>query len=111
IVIADCSLPDMPLIYANEGFTRMTGYGRHAVLGRNCRFLQNPPAGTTANAAGAGTDPEVVAALRESIAAGLPCVVQLMNYKRNGDPFINYLSLNPVHDTGGRLTHYVGVQV
>lgn len=37
IVIADCSLPDMPLIYANEGFTRMTGYGRHAVLGRNCR--------------------------------------------------------------------------
>ena len=37
IVIADCSLPDMPLIYCNEGFTRMTGYGREDVLGRNCR--------------------------------------------------------------------------
>jgi hypothetical protein len=32
------------------------------------------------------------------------------NYKRCGDPFINYLSLNPVHDATGRLTHYVGVQ-
>lgn len=37
IVIADCSQPDMPLIYCNEGFTRMTGYGREDVLGRNCR--------------------------------------------------------------------------
>ena len=35
----------------------------------------------------------------------------LQNYRRNGDPFINYLSLNPVHDATGRLTHYVGVQV
>mgnify|MGYP001810951785 CR=1 FL=1 len=37
IVIADCSQPDMPLIYANEGFSRMTGYSRESVLGRNCR--------------------------------------------------------------------------
>jgi PAS domain-containing protein len=37
IVIADCSQPDMPLIYANEGFARMTGYSRSDVLGRNCR--------------------------------------------------------------------------
>ena len=35
----------------------------------------------------------------------------VQNYRRNGDPFINYLSLNPVHDATGRLTHYVGVQV
>jgi hypothetical protein len=41
-------------------------------------------------------------------ATTLSCV---QNYKRNGDPFINYLSLNPVHDALGRLTHYVGVQV
>ncbi len=40
IVIADCSLPDMPLIYANEGFSRMTGYDRSDVLGRNCRCVR-----------------------------------------------------------------------
>lgn len=37
--------------------------------------------------------------------------MQLLNYKKNGDPFINYLSVTPIHDTTtGRLTHYVGVQ-
>jgi PAS domain-containing protein len=39
IVIADCSQPDMPLIYINEGFCLMTGYERSVVLGRNCRWV------------------------------------------------------------------------
>ena len=40
ITIADCSLPDMPLIYANEAFARITGYSVAEALGKNCRFLQ-----------------------------------------------------------------------
>ena len=42
--------------------------------------------------------------------AGRPCVVQLLNYRKRGDPFINYLSVTPIHDAAGRLSHYVGVQ-
>ena len=42
ITIADCSLPDMPLIYANQGFARITGCPVAEVLGKNCRFLQVP---------------------------------------------------------------------
>ncbi len=40
-----------------------------------------------------------------------PPLPPLQNYKRSGDPFVNYLSLNPVYDEAGKLTHYVGVQV
>jgi PAS domain S-box-containing protein len=40
ITIADARLPDNPLIYANAGFERLTGYSVAEVLGRNCRFLQ-----------------------------------------------------------------------
>ena len=40
ITIADCSQPDMPLIYANQGFVRITGTQVAEVLGKNCRFLQ-----------------------------------------------------------------------
>ena len=29
---------------------------------------------------------------------------------QNGDPFVNYLSVTPIHDASGRLTHYVGIQ-
>ena len=45
-----------------------------------------------------------------SLPSPAPAPAPLQNYKRCGDPFINYLSLNPVHDATGRLTHYVGVQ-
>jgi len=43
ITIADCSRPDMPLIYANDAFTRITGYQLDETLGKNCRFLQARP--------------------------------------------------------------------
>lgn len=38
-----CSQPDMPLIYANEAFARITGYSVADSLGKNCRFLQVRP--------------------------------------------------------------------
>lgn len=37
-------------------------------------------------------------------------MVQLLNYKKNGDPFINYLSITPIHDSRGHVTHFVGIQ-
>jgi len=37
ITIADCSLPDHPLIFANDAFSKMTGYSREEALGKNCR--------------------------------------------------------------------------
>jgi PAS domain-containing protein len=43
ITIADARLPGRPLIYANEGYERVTGYPVAEVLGRNCRFLQGSP--------------------------------------------------------------------
>ena len=53
ITIADARLPSRPLIYANDGFERLTGYPVGEVLGRNCRFLQGPD-----------TDPAAVAEIR-----------------------------------------------
>ena len=74
ITIADAALPDMPLIYANRAFARITGYSVADTLGKNCRFLQGP-----------GTDPEEVAVLRGAVKGGRPCVVQLLNYRKNGE--------------------------
>ncbi len=99
ITIADASLPDMPLIYINEGFSKMTGYSTQFAKNQNCRFLQ-----------GEKTDPESVRQLKMSIKRGESCVSQIMNYKKDGTPFINYLSLTPISDEEGRLTHYVGIQ-
>ncbi|OWK35483.1 response regulator [Fimbriiglobus ruber] len=99
ILIADAGVPDNPIIYASPGFERMTGYAVADVLGRNCRFLQ-----------GADTDPAEVARLRAAIRNADACTVELINYRKDGTRFWNELSVSPVRDADGRLTHFVGVQ-
>lgn len=99
ITIADACLPDNPLIYANAGFERLTGYPASEVLGRNCRFLQGP-----------GTDPEAVAALRTAVREKRAITVQLLNYRKDGTPFWNRLSITPLQDASGAVTHFIGVQ-
>ncbi len=99
VTIADARLPDRPLIYANEGFERITGYPVAEVLGRNCRFLQGP-----------GTDPGAVAEIRAAVAGQRECVVEILNYRKDKTTFWNRLSITPVRDRTGALTHYIGVQ-
>jgi phosphoserine phosphatase RsbU/P len=99
ITIADASLPDNPLIYANAGFERLTGYSVADVLGRNCRFLQGP-----------GTDPATADRLRAAIHEKREVTVQLLNYRKDGTPFWNRLSITPVQNAAGAVTHFIGVQ-
>lgn len=99
ITIADAGLPDNPLIYANAGFERLTGYPVGEVLGRNCRFLQGP-----------GTDPEAAEELSTAIREKRAITVQLLNYRKDGTPFWNRLSITPVLDASGTVTHFIGVQ-
>ncbi len=99
ITIADARAPDRPLIYVNEGFTRLTGYSAAETIGSNCRFLQ-----------GEATDPQTVAKIRECIAQERDCDVELINYRKDGTTFWNRLSITPIRDSAGITTHFVGVQ-
>jgi sigma-B regulation protein RsbU (phosphoserine phosphatase) len=99
VTIADARVPDRPLIYANEGFERITGYAVAEALGRNCRFLQGPD-----------TDPAAIAEIRAALAEGRECLVELLNYRKDGTTFWNRLSITPVRDTAGVVTHFIGIQ-
>ncbi|KAM3099924.1 PAS domain S-box protein [Phormidesmis sp. 146-12] len=99
IIITDATLPDNPMIYVNPGFERITGYSADEVVGKNGRFLEGPEANQMA-----------LESLRSAIKAGEDCVVNLRNYRKDGTLFWNELSVSPVRDAQGRLTHYVGVQ-
>jgi PAS domain S-box-containing protein len=99
IVITDPRQPDDPIIYVNSGFERLTGYSAAEALGRNARFLQGPD-----------TDAAVVAQIRTARSAERGCTVELLNYRKDGTPFWNRLSLTPVRAVDGRVTHCIGVQ-
>ncbi len=99
ICIVDVATPDSPMIFVSPGFEHLTGYSASEVLGRNCRLLQ-----------GAETDPATVETLRRAIAGGENCTVEILNYRKDGAQFWNELTIAPVRDASGALTHFVGVQ-
>lgn len=99
ILITDPNLPDNPVIFASDGFMRITGYQPHEVLGKNCRFLQ-----------GKDTDPDTMAKLRAAIAERRSCAVEILNYRKDGTPFWNQLTIAPVIGPSGQVSHFVGVQ-
>ena len=99
ITIADARLPDQPLIYVNDGFERLTGYRREEILGSNCRFLQGP-----------NPQKETIDEIRRALAEERECMVEIRNYRKDGTPFWNRLSITPVRDSAGTVTHFIGVQ-
>jgi len=100
VVLVDVRAAALPIVFANAAFSALTGYPASAVVGRNCRFLQGPD-----------TDPVAIGTLRRALAAGTGCTVTLRNYRRDGTPFWNELTLAPLRDTAGQVVAYVGVQV
>nr|AML79534.1 putative LOV domain-containing protein [Toxicodendron radicans] len=99
-VVSDATKADYPIMYASAGFFKMTGYTSKEVVGRNCRFLQ-----------GAGTDPEDVAKIREALEAGETYCGRLLNYKKDGTPFWNLLTIAPIKDEEGKVLKFIGMQV
>ena len=99
ILITDPKLPDNPIVYVNPAFEKISGYAVDEVMGRNCRFLQ-----------GDERDQPALDELRAALREGRECRVVLRNYRKDGTLFWNELYVSPVHDEGGRLTNYVGVQ-
>ncbi|CAA6666201.1 unnamed protein product [Spirodela intermedia] len=91
-VLTDPHFPGMPIVYASDAFLSLTGYSRHEVLGRNCRFLSGPE-----------TDDEALQQLRESIEASNPCTVRILNYRKDRSTFWNILHVSPVRNATGKI--------
>lgn len=98
VVITDPNKPDNPIVYTNEGYTRLTGYTKAESIGRNCRFLQ-----------GKDTDSASTTLIRDAIRERRSCFVEILNYRKDGTPFWNALSIAPIVQDG-KVTHFVGVQ-
>jgi diguanylate cyclase (GGDEF)-like protein/PAS domain S-box-containing protein len=98
IMICDAANPETPILYVNPAFERITGYGAGEVLGRSPRFLS-----------GADHDQKGLIDVRESMRLGLEVETVVRNYRKDGSLFWNELSVAPVRDAVGRLTHFVGI--
>jgi len=97
VVLVDALDPEQPLIYANPGFEALTGYTAAELLGRNLRLLQ-----------GEDRDQDGRQRLREALARGESCRVLLRNYRKDGRVFWNEMTVLPLLDAAGRVSHFAG---
>lgn len=99
-VLTDPAKADNPIVYASDGFVKVTGYSRNEIIPRNCRFLQ-----------GAHTDQSAVRRLKYAIDKRQDSVELLLNQKKNGEPFWNLLYMTPLYDGNGKLVFFLGGQI
>jgi len=99
VVFTDPHQPDNPMIYVSPEFERQTGYSVEEALGRNCRFLQGPE-----------TDPDTVEAIRSGLRARTRFTIDILNYRKDGTPFVNRLRIRPIFDESGELLYFAGAQ-
>ncbi|MBL0420902.1 EAL domain-containing protein [Ramlibacter sp. AW1] len=90
--------PGPRIVFVNEAFEVRTGYNRDEVLGRSPRFLQGPQ-----------TQRDRLDLIRSALEHWRPVRVDLINYRKEGEPFWVDLDISPVWDKSRKLTHWVAV--
>jgi diguanylate cyclase (GGDEF)-like protein/PAS domain S-box-containing protein len=98
IVITRCAGKNNPIEYVNPAFERITGYQAEEITGRDMRFMTAP-----------GLDAAERALLRAAIIERREINVVFRNLRKNGEVFWNDLTVTPVLNERGKVTHFIGV--
>lgn len=101
IIITDLQItPPGPIIlYVNHAFEKLSGYASEDLIGKSPRLLQGPD-----------TDPHSREKIRQAIANQTPIRIPLKNYTKEGKEYWVDISILPLHDSKGRVTHFAAIQ-
>ena len=97
-VITEATKPHR-IVHVNDTWSRVCGFSAEEVIGQTCAVLQ-----------GFGTCKVTLGQLRDAVLQGQTFAVQLLNYRKGGQPFMNTLTVAPLRESEhGPVTHYFGV--
>jgi diguanylate cyclase (GGDEF)-like protein/PAS domain S-box-containing protein len=96
VVVADASRPEMPIVYANAAYERMTGCSLAELAGQ--------PWGPHARC-DAGDD--AFAALKAAMARGEACRASIADVRKDGEAFTCDVSVTPLHGPRGDLRYFL----
>lgn len=87
------------ILFANEAFSRVTGYNAGEIIGKNESIL----------AAEQKTPARLYESMWVELAAQQPWSGKLLNRKKNGELYLAELTISPVVDNQGKTTHFLGM--
>jgi len=85
--------------WANDAFTRLTGYAIGEVMGQNPRLLKSDL-----------QKPEFYRDLWQTISRGEVWHSELANRRKDGSIYQEEMTITPVRSSSGRITHYVAIK-
>ena len=97
-----------PLIYVNEYFKLLSGYDRDEVIGLNCKFLQKNE--MNHNIPQTKNDIKNIKKLSQAIKCGKKIKTIILNCKKNGELFKNFICIKPIFDIKGNYVFVIGIQ-
>ena len=96
VIISNCR---GDIEYVNPKFTQVTGYTLEEVKGQNVRIFKS-----------GHTPREAYAQLWDAVSAGQEWRGRFYNRKKNGEFYWASVTISPIKNTEGVITHYVSVQ-
>jgi PAS domain S-box-containing protein len=108
--MCDLEQQDCPIVYASDSFTQLTGYSQAEILGQNCRFLQAPGGKVRRSSTRKHVDKAVVKQMRHALERNEEVALEVTNFKKNGEKFVNLLAMIPVFWDSATPRYCVGFQ-
>ncbi|CAN8098470.1 unnamed protein product [Discula destructiva] len=110
LIVCDLAVADNPIVYASDPFLQMTGYRMPEIQGKNCRFLQAPGGEVEPKSSRQYVDKSTVHGMREAIQSNKEHQTTITNFKKDGRPFVNILTLIPITWDSQDYRYSVGFQ-
>ena len=97
MALTDPNLPGNPIVFANDAFLKLSGYGMNEVLGQQPHFMNGPH-----------TDPKDAARFSEALRSDQDDIIETVQYRKNGSRFVATVLLSAFKDDQGRtLNHFM----
>jgi diguanylate cyclase (GGDEF)-like protein/PAS domain S-box-containing protein len=95
VLVVDATAPELPVVYANAAYERLTGYPLAELAGHPWAAFGRTPGD------------ETLATLQAAIAAGQPCRTALSDLHKDGASFTCEITVTPLHGPRGDLRYFL----
>ncbi len=98
VIITDAGRDKRLIVYVNEAMSELTGYDEDELLGSNIDMLRKN-----------NMDQPGLAVMQKALVRAESVQVQLDASRKDGSAYIADVSMSPVFNLSGELTHYIGI--